>query len=194
MDGAAPKDVTTLLIEWSGGSPKAFNELTPLVYDELHALAERALRRERPGHTLQATALVHEAYLKLVDQRRVRWNDREHFFAIASQTIRRVLVNHARSRNSLKRGGGITLVAFEEESTPQAAREIDLAALDDALTRLSKLDPQQERIVELRYFGGFSIESTARVLGISRSAVSREWDLARAWLQRDLTRGTASGT
>lgn len=183
------KDVTTLLIEWSAGDSAALNDLTPLVYDELHDLAARALRRERPGHTLQATALIHEAYLKLIDQRRVRWQDREHFFAVASQIMRRILVSHARSRLCSKRGAGNIPLTFDEAAVPPS-EDLDLVALDDALESLSKLDPEQERIIELRYFGGLSIESTARVLGVSESTISREWDLARAWLQREVMRGS----
>jgi RNA polymerase sigma factor (TIGR02999 family) len=186
-----PKDITTLLVEWSGGNHNALDELTPLVYDQLRRLAAHALRRERPGHTLQSTALVHEAYLKLIDQHRVHWQDREHFFAVAAQIIRRILVNHARSRNAFKRGGGNAMVTLDESSTSIQSREVDLVALDDALESLSKMDPQQGRIVELRFFGGLSIEAAARVLGISSSTVTRDWNLARAWLKRELTR-TAS--
>jgi RNA polymerase sigma factor (TIGR02999 family) len=190
MERVAPKDVTTLLLEWSNGDQCAIHELTPLVYGELRRLAARALRRERPGHTLQATELVHEAYLKLIDQSRVEWQNREHFFAVASKIIRRTLVSYARSRNSAKRGGGNTLVAFDESLAPASRRDVDLLALDDALQTLSKMDPEQERIIELRYFGGLSIESTARVLGISATTVSRDWNLARAWLRRELTRSS----
>jgi RNA polymerase sigma factor (TIGR02999 family) len=189
----ASKDITTLLMQWSNGDSSALDELTPLVYDALRQLAARALRHERPGHTLQPTALVHEAYLKLVDQTRIQWQDRDHFFAITSQVIRRVLVSYARNRNASKRGGGSTVVALDESMTPSPGRDVDLIALDDALKTLSKMDPQQARIIELRYFGGLSIESTAQMLGISTSTVSRDWTLARAWLQRELTRGTGHG-
>jgi RNA polymerase sigma factor (TIGR02999 family) len=191
VESGTSKDITTLLVEWSNGKASALDELTPLVYDALRQMAARALQHERPGHTLQPTALVHE--LKLVDQSRIKWQDRDHFFAVTSQILRRVLVSYARTRNASKRGGGSTLVGLDESITPSPAREVDLVALDDALQNLSKLDPQQERIIELRYFGGLSIESTARILGISTSTVSRDWNLARAWLQRELTRGAAHG-
>lgn len=182
------KDITTLLLEWGSGKRDALQELTPLVYDQLRQLASRALGRERPGHTLQSTALVHEAYLRLIDQDRVQWHDRDHFFAIAAQLIRRILVSHARSRNALKRGSAHTMVTLDESMTPLEGRDVDLVALDEALEGLSKMDPHQARIVELRFFGGLSIESTARVLDISNSTVKREWNLARAWLKRELTR------
>ena len=162
--------------------------MTPLVYDQLRRLAARALGHERPGHTLQSTALVHEAYLRLIDQNRVQWHDRDHFFAIAAQLIRRILVSHARGRNAIKRGAEHTRVTLDESLTPLEGREIDLVALDDALESLSKMDPQQGRIVELRFFGGLSIEGTAHVLDVSASTVKREWNLARAWLKRELTR------
>ena len=189
MGSAGGKDVTTLLVEWSNGDRSALDELTPLVYQQLRRLAAQALHRERPGHTLQSTALAHEAFLKLVDQQRVRWHDREHFFAVASQIIRRILVSHARKRNALKRGGSNTAISLQESLSPLQGRDIDLAALDDALEALAKMDAQQARIVELRFFGGLSIEGAARVLGISPSTVNRDWNLARAWLKRELTRG-----
>jgi len=183
-----PKDVTTLLVEWSGGNSQAFNELIPLVYDELRQLAGRQLRRERPNHTLHSTALVHEAYLKLIDQRRVQWKDREHFFAVASQVIRRILVTYARSRHASKRGSGATMLAFDESIALPDRKDVDLVALDDALESLSRLDAQQGRIIELRFFGGLSIDGTARVMGISTSTVTRDWNVARAWLFRELSR------
>ena len=185
------KDVTTLLLEWGNGNQAALNELTPLVYQELRQLATRQLRRERPGHTLQSTALVHEAYLQLIDQRRVRFQHRDHFYAIAAQIIRRILVNYARKRNSSKRGGGKTLLAIDESIAFESPKGVDLVAVDDALERLSKIDQQQGRIVELRFFGGLTIEGTADILGISTSTVSRDWTLARAWLRRELSRGAA---
>ena len=183
-----PKDVTTLLVEWSGGNSQAFNELIPLVYDQLRQLAGRQLRRERPNHTLHSTALVHEAYLKLIDQRRVQWKDREHFFAVASQVIRRILVTYARSRQASKRGSGATMLAFDESIALPDRKDVDLVALDDALESLSRLDAQQGRIIELRFFGGLSIDGTARVMGISTSTVTRDWNVARAWLFRELSR------
>jgi RNA polymerase sigma factor (TIGR02999 family) len=188
-----PKDVTTLLLEWGGGKRQALDELMPLVYDQLRQLAARQLRRERPNHTLHSTALAHEAYLKLIDQRRVQWRDREHFFAVAAQVIRRILVTYARSRNASKRGGGNTLLAFDESIALADRKDIDLIRLDDALESLSRLDPQQARIIELRFFGGLSIEGTAEVLKTSTSTINREWSLARAWLHRELTRGSTHG-
>lgn len=182
------KDVTTLLTEWREGNQQALNELTPLVYQELRQLAARQLRHERPGHTLQSTALVHEAYLKLIDQRRVQFKDREHFFAVASQVIRRILVSYARSRNSDKRGGGKTMLAFDESIAFADRKNLDLIELDDALESLSEIDPQQGRIIELRFFGGLTIEATAQVLEISTSTATRDWNVARAWLHRELTR------
>ena len=187
MTSPADKDVTTLLLEWSQGNHAALEQVTPLIYDELRRLAARQLRRERPGHTLQSTALVHEAYLKLIDQQRVKWHDREHFFAVASQMIRRILVSYARSRNASKRGHGRTMLAFGDAGSTGTTSEIDLIALDGALERLSRLDPQQERIVELRFFGGLSIQGTAKLLGVSTATVNRDWKLARAWLHRELT-------
>jgi RNA polymerase sigma factor (TIGR02999 family) len=187
------KDVTTLLLEWSNGSSQALNELMPLVYSELRRLAQSHLRAEPSGNTLQATALVHEAYLKLVDQRRARFEDREHFFAVTSHLIRRILVNHARHRHASKRGGGRTTIAFDEASVLPGAVDVDLVALDDALEELLELDPQQGRIVELRFFGGLTLDGTARVLGISKATVCRDWNLARTWLYHELSRSASRG-
>jgi len=191
MDQSArtPKDISRLLRQWSDGNRAALEELLPLVYDELHRQAARYLRRERVGHTLQTTALIHEAYLRLIDQRDVRWQSRTHFFAIAAQMMRRVLIDYARAKHREKRGGGdvrlpfdtATLVATDEHS-------IDLMALDHALKRLAELDEQQARVVELRYFGGLSLEETAEVLHISRATTARDWEVAKAWLRRELTR------
>ena len=193
MDRPAQKDVTTLLLEWRQGSAEALNELTPLVYNELRKLAGRQLRRERPGHTLQSTALVHEAYLQLIDQRRVQFRDREHFFAVAAQIIRRILVSYARNRNALKRSAAKTMLALDAALEFSSHTDFDLVAVDDALESLSKLDPQQGRIVELRFFGGLTIEGTAKYLGISTATVIRDWNVARAWLYRELTRTGANG-
>jgi RNA polymerase sigma factor (TIGR02999 family) len=190
MEHVDAMDITALLVEWSKGNQGAFNDLMPLVYGQLRSLAARELRHWRPGHTLQPTALVHEVYFKLVEQRRVVCKDRDHFFAFASQIIRRVLVSYVRRSNSAKRGGGHTKVALDESIIPSPCPDVDLVALDDALQSLSKIDPQQAQIVEMRYFGGLSIESTARVLGISDSTVSRDWKLARVWLKRELTRNS----
>jgi RNA polymerase sigma factor (TIGR02999 family) len=194
VESGPSQEITALLAEWSSGNQEAFDELTPLVYQELRQLAARELRRERPGHTLQSTALVHEAYLRLIGQRRVQWQNREHFFAIAAQIIRRILVSYARGRNSFKRGGASIRVPLEESLAAAVGRNLDLQELDEALSRLSEIDPQQGRIIELRFFGGLSIQQTARVLGISTSTVTRDWNLARAWLHRALTRSAAHAT
>jgi RNA polymerase sigma factor (TIGR02999 family) len=187
------KDVTTLLLEWRNGNQEALNQLIPLVYNELRRLAAGQLRRERPGHTLQSTALVHEAYLQLIDQNRAQFLDRDHFFAVAAQIIRRILVSHARKRNSSKRGAGKTMLTLDQSIALRGRRDMDLVAVNDALESLSRLDPQQGRIVELRFFGGLTIEGTAKFLGISTSTVSRDWNVARAWLYRELGRGGAYG-
>ena len=165
--------------------------LVPLVYEELRSMAARYLRSENPGHTLQPTALVHEAYLKLVDQKRVRWKNRAHFYGVASQAMRRILLDHARSRDAAKRGGGRTRVAVSDTPGGAEPREVDLIALDQALSRLSVLDVDQARIVELRYFGGLTVEETAEVVGVSMATIERDWRSARAWLHRELVRGAA---
>ena len=187
------KDITTLLVEWSGGNRAALDELLPMIYAELRQLAARALSRERPNHTLQSTALTNELYLKLIDQKRVQWRDREHFFAMASQIMRRVLVDYARRLHAQRRGGTHTMITLDEAISPQQDRDLNLVALDDALEVLSQIDSQQARIIELRFFGGLSIEATGRILGVSSSTVNREWNLARAWLYRELSRSADSG-
>lgn len=187
-------DVTNLLIQWSRGNRQALDQLTPLVYHELRQMAKRHLRLERPGHTIESTALVHEAYLKLFDQTRVAWNDREHFFAVASQVMRQILVSYARARGALKRGAGQTVLAFDDSIAAPEWRGVELIALDDALKSLTQLDPQQGRIVELRFFSGLSIESTANVLGISPATVKRDWSVARAWLYRELSGRRSHGS
>ena len=188
------KDITTLLLEWSGGNRAALDELMPLIYAEFRQLAARALRRERPNHTLQSTALAHELYLKLIDQKRAQWRDREHFFAMASQIIRRILVDYARRLHAQRRGGLDTRITLDEALAPQQDRDLNLVDLNDALEALSQIDSQQARIIELRFFGGLSIEATGRILGVSPSTVNREWNLARAWLYRELSRSAdASG-
>jgi RNA polymerase sigma factor (TIGR02999 family) len=186
----AAGDITVLLGEWRGGNDAALNELTPLVYKELRRLAQSYLNRERPGHTLQGTALVHEAYLKLVDQRQVQWRDRNHFFALSAELIRRILVDHARSKQAEKRGGDQVKVGLEEGMDAAAAGDVDLIALDDALKELARTDPQQSRIVELRYFAGLKIEETADVLKISPATVKRDWVVAKAFLKREMLRKT----
>lgn len=160
--------------------------LLPLVYEELHTLAERFLRVERPDHTLQPTALVNEAYLRLSAQHHVNWADRNQFFAIAAQMMRRILVNHAEHRNAGKRGGGVTRVTLDDEMSWSDERGVDLVALDDALSQLAERDPRQARVVELRYFAGLGIEETGKVLDISPATVKREWTMAKAWLRREL--------
>jgi RNA polymerase sigma factor (TIGR02999 family) len=179
--------ITQLLIEWNNGRSGAVEDLLPLVYRELRQLAAQRLRRERPDHTLQPTALVHEAYIRLVDQRRVRWKNRAHFYGAAAHIMRRILVDGARARKTDKRGGGWERVPLVGDGTPGGSRDVDVLALDDALERLAALDPQQERIVELRYFGGLTLDETAEVIGISTATVKREWAIAKAWLRAQLS-------
>jgi RNA polymerase sigma factor (TIGR02999 family) len=185
--------VTELLLSWSRGDEESRDRLIPLVYDDLRRLAASYLRRERPDHTLGATALVHETYLRLVDQKRVSWQNRAHFLAVSAQLMRRILVDHARSRQAAKRGGGVCRLTFDEKVGYADLPDLDLAALDEALTALTALDPEQGRIVEVRFFGGLSIEETAEALGLTPARVKREWNVARAWLYRRLKDGeTAS--
>lgn len=186
VNAAAPNPaVTQLLARWTGGDKQALEDLLPLVYDELRRLARRYLQQERPGHTLQSTALVHEAYLRLVDQN-VSWQNRAHFFGIAAQMMRRILVDHARSRSAAKRGDGACRVTLDEGLIALEQRDLDVVALDDALTKLSTIDPQQARIVELRFFAGLSIEETSEVLHVSPATVKRDWAMAKAWLHREM--------
>ncbi|MCA1623273.1 MAG: sigma-70 family RNA polymerase sigma factor [Acidobacteria bacterium] len=183
-------NITQMLQKWSEGNAQALDELMPLVYEELHRQASRYLRRERKDHTLQTTALIHEAYLKLIDQRDVRWESRTHFFAIAAQAMRRILVDYARAKQRSKRGGDDAKISLEEETIliSTEGKGVDLIALDEALTRFAEIDPQQARVVELRYFGDLSLEETAEALHISRATVAREWNTAKVWLHRELTR------
>ena len=183
------KHVTGLLRAWSKGSQQARDELLPLIYSELRRRAATRLRREHRGHSLQPTALVNEAYLRLVGQR-VEWKNRAHFFALASEMMRRILVDHARGRNRGKREGGCTRVELDEAVALTEQREVDLVALDQALVELSELDRRHGRIVELRFFGGLSLDETAEVLDVSPATVKRDWSLARAWLYRRLQRGS----
>lgn len=185
------QDVTKLLIRWSEGDKSAFEELLPLVYAELRKVAARYIHRERENHTLQGTALVHEAYLRLVDQSRVQWQNRAHFYAVAAQMIRRILVDHARSHLTAKRGGGAFKLSLDEALGEPQGRDLDLVALDDALSGLAQFDEQQSRVVELRFFAGLSIEETAEALGISPATVKRDWAAAKAWLFREIRRGEA---
>jgi RNA polymerase sigma factor (TIGR02999 family) len=183
-------EVTRLLKDWSNGRQDVLDQLLPQIYAELRRLASSYLRRERPDHTLQATALVHEAFMKLVDQRAVRWQNRAHFFGIAAQAMRRILVDHARAHSAEKRGSGERAVSLDEAVALVGAPSVDLLALDEALTRLTTLDPEQSRVVELRFFGGLTIEETAEVMDVSPATVGREWTLAKAWLYAELTRST----
>ena len=190
MSESAPHNVTRLLVEWSHGSQAALKALVPLVYEELRRLARHYLKQERQDHTLSSTALVHEAYLRLVNQKDVTWQGRAHFFGVAAQMMRRILVDHARRRNYAKRGGGAVTLALDEALASPERRGLDLVALDDALDTLAKLDERQSRMVELRFFGGLSIEETSEVLGVSAPTVKREWASARAWLYREISRGS----
>lgn len=186
MTTPAPATVTALLKDWGNGDRAALDRLMPLLYDELRSLAAASLARERPNHTLVPTAVVHEAYLRLVDVKEAEFRDRAHFLGIAARLIRQILVDHARSRNALKRGGGNGSLVLDEALFSRE-REPELIALDDALTGLETLDRRQSQVVELRFFGGLSVEETAEVVGISPATVKREWQLARAWLRREVS-------
>jgi RNA polymerase sigma factor (TIGR02999 family) len=186
---SGPPNVTELLAAWSRGDQAALEALTPLIHDELHRLAARHMAGERPGHILQATALVNEAYLRLVDWKDARWQNRAHFFAMAAQIMRRVLVDVARTRRRAKRGHGQLHVSLSEAAHVTTADSVDLVALDDALKSLEVLDARQSRVIELRFFGGLSLEETAHVLDVSVGTVRRDWSLARAWLYRELSGG-----
>ena len=182
-------NVTQMLKEWSDGDQAVLDKLMPLVYEELRRMAARSLRKERQGHTLQTTALIHEAYLKLIDQRDPRWQNRAHFFAIAAQAMRRILVDYARERHREKRGGSAENLPIEEaDLVVSNEKGVDLVALDEALTRLAKFDERQARVVELRYFSGLDIDETAEVLGISNATVRRDWNIAKAWLRREISK------
>lgn len=182
------EDISELLTAWNGGDVEAWNKLVPIVYDELRQRAHAQLYKERDGHTLRTTALVHEAYLKLAGQTAANWENRVHFYSLASEMMRRVLVDYARGRNREKRGGDVDIIPFHSDfQIAVSTSEVDLLKLDDALTALATIDPQQAKVVELRYFGGCSIEETAEILGISVITVNREWAMAKAWLKRELT-------
>jgi RNA polymerase sigma factor (TIGR02999 family) len=187
MNAVSPEPVTALLKRWRQGDSAALEKLLPLVYNELRRIAARQLRRERPDHTLQPTALVNEVYLKLVDQDRIDWRNRAQFFGVAAQLIRRILVDHVRNRRAAKRGAGAITVALDNAVLEPVPQDIDLIKLDDALLSLAAKDEQQSRVVELRFFAGLSIEETAQVLGISPSTVKRDWAAAKAWLYRDMS-------
>lgn len=185
-----PKDaenITDLLVSYGRGDKESLDKLMPVVYDELRRQAARYLRREQPGHTLQTTALIHEAYVRLVDQRNVQWQNRAHFFGIAAQMMRRILVDHARTKKRAKRGGSDIKVSLDDATVAVKGQNLDVVAIDEALSRLAKIDEQQSRVVELRFFSGLTVEETAEVMGISPATVKRDWSMAKAWLHRELS-------
>jgi RNA polymerase sigma-70 factor, ECF subfamily len=192
LAGDPSKQVTELLVRWRGGDKAALDSLMPLVYNELHRIATRYLQKERSDHTLQSTALVHEAYVRLAEQDLPQWQNRAHFFAVAAQLMRQILVDYARSHRASKRGGDICKVGLDDAGDKAEALDVDIIALDDALKSLAEMDSQQSRVVELKFFGGLSIEDTAEVLGISASTVKRDWVTARAWLHRELARSAST--
>ena len=187
MSDRPPPEITQLLLSWRNGNEHALEELMPVVYSELRRLARNFMRRQNPGHTLQTTALVNEAYLRLIDSNRVNWQDRNHFFASSAQLMRRILVDFARKKNSLKRGGGQVQVTLDDHAEFAIAEQSDLLDLDEALSRLAELSPRQAQIVELRYFAGLTEEQVGETLEISSRTVRRDWNLARAWLYRELS-------
>jgi RNA polymerase sigma factor (TIGR02999 family) len=190
MNDSGQLPITKLLLEWSEGDHAALERMTPLVYGELHRLAHRHMNRERAGHTLQTSALVNEAFLRLADQRNVRWNNRAHFFAIAAQMMRRILVDYARSHLYAKRGAGAVHVSLNHAGLVSDSPSAEVTALDEALSKLESMDPQQARVVELRFFGGLTIKETAEAMKISVDRVKREWSTAKAWLYREMTSNT----
>ena len=193
MTSPSQNEVMRLLLAWSDGDKAALEELTPLVYAELRRLAERHKRRERAGHPLQTTALINEAYVRLVDLRQVRWQNRAHFFGVAAQLMRHILVDFARARRRAERGGYKQQVSLEEAAVAPKEKSADFIALDDALKSLAEIDPRKSRMVELRFFGGLSVEETAEALNVSPRTVMREWSLARDWLYRELSKEKKSG-
>jgi len=190
MESTSRNDVTELLVAWNNGNQAARDLLMSLVYDELHRLARQYMRRESPGHTLQTSALVNEAFVRLVDQKNVRWQNRAHFFGIAAQLMRRILVDHARSRQTTKRGGAVQDISFDDALYVSDERNTEVVAVHEALEQLSKFDYRKGQIVELRFFGGLSIDETAEVLGVSPGTVMRDWTLSKAWLRREISAGT----
>lgn len=186
---APSQDVTRLLLQWRSGDRDALDQLIPVVYEELRQIARRYMKRSGPGQTLQTTALVNEAYLRLIRQDSIEWRDRAHFFAVAAQVMRHLLVDRARARQTQKRGGAAYHVTIDEAAVASKDQTLELLALDQALTRLAAFDPRKSRLVELRYFGGLSAEETAEVLGVSEITVKREWSKAKAWLYRELNKG-----
>jgi RNA polymerase sigma factor (TIGR02999 family) len=193
VSDAGEQEVTGLLRAWSGGNRDAAQKLIPIVYDELRGLAAQRLRGERPDHTLRPTALVHEAYQRLVGQREIVWKNRAQFFALAAQAMRRVLVDYARARGAGKRGGGWDRITLDEAVAQEKPREVDMVLLESALHDLAELDPDKARMVELRFFGGLSLQETADALDVSPSTITREWRLARAWLYRRMKGGGRGG-
>ena len=191
IDSPRPAEITRLLIDWRGGDPAALEQLIPLVHEELRRLARRHMAHERVGHTLQATALVNEAFVRLIDVRQVKWQDRAHFFAMSSRLMRRILVDFARSKGYQKRGGGAQKVSFDEALLVAREPGQDLVALDDALTALAAFDGRKAQVVEMRFFGGLSVEETAEALNVSVDTVMRDWKLAKAWLLRELKQSSA---
>jgi RNA polymerase sigma factor (TIGR02999 family) len=185
-----PSEITDLLVAWSGGDQTALEKLLPLVEKELHRIASQYMRRENPGHTLQPTALINEAYFRLINQKNVRWQNRAHFFGIAAQLMRRILLNYARDRHRDKRGGAALQVSLSEAALMSEVKSSELIALDEALERLAAIDERKSQVVELRYFGGLSVEETAEVLKVSPVTVIRHWNMAKAWLARELSNET----
>jgi len=181
------ENITELLVGYSRGDRDALDKLMPIVYDELRRQAARYLRREQAGHTLQTTALIHEAYVRLVDQHNVQWQNRAHFFGIAAQMMRRILVDHARTKKRAKRGGSGVRVSLADANVAIQSQDLDVVAVDEALNRLAEIDEQQSRVVELRFFSGLTVEETAAVMGISPATVKRDWSMAKAWLHRELS-------
>jgi RNA polymerase sigma factor (TIGR02999 family) len=193
METPSSQEITQLLVAWRNGDKEALEKLSPLVYRELHRLAGRFMRRERAGHTLQTTALVNEAFVRLIDWQHVEWRDRAHFFGVSASLMRHILVKFARDRGYAKRGGGLQQVSLSEAAEVSTGKSADLVALDDALNGLAALSPRQSQVVELRFFGGLSIEETAEALRVSPITVRRDWSLAQAFLQRELSKSVASG-
>ena len=187
MQTHSPKEITRLLVAWREGDQSALEALAPLVHSELHRLAHHYMRRERPDHTLQTSALVNEAYIRLIDWKNVRWQNRAHFFAVSAQLMRRILVDFARDRQYLKRGGGARRVSLAEAASLTECREADLVALDEALTALAEVDGRKGQVVEMRFFGGLSVKEVAEVLKVSEETVMRDWRLAKVWLLRELS-------
>ena len=187
----SPHEITQLLAEWSNGNQTALDKLYPLVYDELHKMANRYMKRERKDHTLQTTALINEAYVRMVDQKNVHWENRAHFFAISAQIMRRILIDHARRHHYAKRGGGALKVSLDETAIVAGDPASDMLLLDEALNRLAEMDPRRGQVVELRYFGGLNNEEIAGVLKISENTVTRDWNMARAWLYQELSGSVA---